>query len=135
MYLMQLHPESIVNIIISVIESRAGIKIKDAPSTTSNLPFDLVPEMLIYLFIAVIIYLVAPQLSVVGVKCLKLLAEIRGSPKKCHTPVIRLETPCSLRISLMNALLLYERFCRHDRRFHYSTLYLQTYHISGIHYI
>ena len=59
MYLMQLHPESIVNIIISVIESRIGIKIKDAPSTTNNLPFDLAPEMLIYLFIAVIIYLVS----------------------------------------------------------------------------
>ena len=59
MYLMQLHPESIVNIIISVIESRAGIKIKDASSTTNNLPFDFAPEMLIYLFIAVIIYLVS----------------------------------------------------------------------------
>ena len=58
MYLMQLHPESIVNIIISVIESRAGIKIKGAPSTT-NFLFDRAPEMLIYLFIAVIIYLLS----------------------------------------------------------------------------
>ena len=58
MYLMQLHPESIVNIIISAIESNAGIKIKDTPSTTNNLPFNLAPEMLIYLFIAGIIYLI-----------------------------------------------------------------------------
>jgi hypothetical protein len=59
MYLMQLHPESIVNIIISVLENRAGIKIKDAALTTNKLPFDLAPEMLIYLFIAVLIYLIS----------------------------------------------------------------------------
>ena len=34
----------------------------------------------------------------------------------------QLETPCLLRISLMNALLLYDRFCKPECRFHYSTL-------------
>ena len=52
-----------------------------------------------------------------AVKCSRhqmaeIMGEITDPSKNGITPVIRLEPLCSLRISLMNVLLLYDRFCK-----------------------
>ena len=48
MYLMLLHPENIVDIIISVLKNKAGIDIKNTSLIFDKLSPNLAPEILIY---------------------------------------------------------------------------------------
>ena len=58
-FFLQLHPESVVDIIISTLDSKMGTDIKNTPLIIDKLPNNITPDLLIYPFIYMIIFFIS----------------------------------------------------------------------------